>query len=129
MREFTENLGPINALAEAAPGYVWRLQDAHGDATAIRAHPDPLVIINLSVWESVESLQHFVYQTVHQRFLKDRRNWFEKWSEGVWFVLWWVPAGHHPTTAEALDRLARLRAEGQSAEAFDFRRPFPPPAA
>jgi hypothetical protein len=126
MRGFVEGLEPINALADGAPGFVWRLQTEDGDATAVRAWDDVMLILNLSVWETIDQLADFTYKTVHREVMVQRRKWFEKMAE-AYMVLWWVPAGHRPTTAEAIDRLERLRRDGPTPEAFTFRSPFPPP--
>jgi hypothetical protein len=123
--EFVAALDPINALADAAPGFVWRLQDDSGNATSILTTPDPLFIVNMSVWESIEALSDFVYRSDHTPFLRRRREWFEKPSD-AFLVLWWVPAGHIPTTDEALDRLETLRTNGPTPEAFTFRKSFSP---
>jgi hypothetical protein len=123
---FVAALEPINALADAAPGFVWRLQTEDGDATAIRAFPDDLLLVNMSTWTSVEALADFVYQSDHRGVMAHRRQWFEKLDE-AFTVLWWVPAGHRPSLDEAKARLLQLRAEGPTAEAFTFRRPFPDP--
>ena len=125
--EFMDNLDPINALAEASPGFVWRLQTDEGNATAIRAFADdPLLVLNLSVWESMESLADFAYRSAHTPFLRRRGEWFERLGE-VYLVLWWIPAGTVPTVDEALDRLDHLKRIGPSPEAFTFRQPFPHP--
>ena len=124
---FVAALDPVNAAADAAPGFVWRLQTDEGNATGVQASDDPLFIVNLSVWEGVEALAAFVYDDgLHRSVLRGRRQWFERLGE-VFAVLWWVPAGTRPTVAEALDRLDRLRRDGPTAEAFTFRRPFSPP--
>jgi hypothetical protein len=129
MSGFVERLAAINALADGAPGFVWRLQTEEGDATAIRAFPDDeLLIVNLSVWEGIEPLRAFVYQGEHAAALRRRRAWFAPMRD-AFVALWWVPAGHRPTVAEAAARLARLRDDGPSADAFGFARPFPPPCA
>ena len=118
-------LDPINALADDTPGFVWRLQDDTGNATGILTTPDPMFIINLSVWKSLEALSDFVYRSVHKDVLRRRREWFEKPVEPI-VALWWVPEGHIPSTDEALERLDRLRAHGPTAAAFTFRETFPP---
>jgi Domain of unknown function (DUF3291) len=123
--EFKDNLDRINALAEAAPGFVWRLQTDEGNATSIKAFDDDLTILNLSVWTSVEALADYVYRTAHTPFLRRRREWFEK-ADAPIVVLWWVPAGHEPTVAEALERLDHLRANGATSYAFTFRERFAP---
>jgi Domain of unknown function (DUF3291) len=124
---FRRQLDPINALADAAPGFVWRLQTEAGNATDIRPTEDDLFLINLSVWTSIEALRRFTYTTAHVHVLRERRSWFEALADAH-LVLWWIPAGHTPTIEEALDRLARLRREGPTPEAFTFRAPFAPQA-
>ena len=125
--EFMAALDPINALADAAPGFVWRLQTEEGNATSIRAFDDdPLMALNLSVWESIEALADFAYRSAHTAFLRRRGEWFERLGE-VYLVLWWIPAGTIPTLDEAIERLDHLRSFGPSPEAFTFRRPFPHP--
>ena len=126
--DFMAALDRINALAEAAPGFVWRLQTDAGNATDIHAFDDPLLLLNLSVWDSIEHLRAFTYTTAHTDVLRRRREWFERLAEAH-LVLWWIPAGHVPTIAEALDRLERLRRNGPSPAAFTFRVPFEPDAA
>lgn len=126
MEGFRSQLDPINLLADKSPGFVWRLQTDEGNATAIRPYDDERMAINLSVWESLEALQGFVYKSAHVGPLRDRREWFEP-IEGPVLALWWVPAGHIPTVAEAKARLQHLHEHGPSAEAFTFRKPFPAP--
>ena len=123
---FMAALDGINALAEAAPGFVWRLQSDSGNATDIKVSDDPQFIVNMSVWSSVEALFDFVYQSAHTPVMGRRRQWFEKPAE-AYQVLWWVPAGHKPTVEEGLARLAKLNAEGPSPEAFNFKSRFPTP--
>ena len=126
--EFFAHHEPVNALADRSPGFVWRLQTEEGNATDIQLDgDDPLFIVNLSVWESVQALKDYVYRTEHRDFLRRRREWFEVMDELI-MVLWWVPAGTTPTTDEALDRLALLRANGPGPEAFTFREVYEPPA-
>jgi hypothetical protein len=127
MEGFRTQLAPINALADRSPGFVWRLQTDEGNATAIQPYADDnQMAINMSVWESLESLRKFVYQTAHVGPLRDRKQWFEP-IDGPILALWWIAAGHTPTVAEALERLATLKARGPSPEAFTFRQPFPAP--
>lgn len=128
MQDFVAQLDEINQLAEAAPGFVWRLQSDEGDATALRPFEDDRILINMSVWESVEALQHYVYKSAHTDVMKRRREWFEKF-DGFYTALWWVAAGHLPTTEEAKERLAHLNEHGVSDYAFTFQKPFPPPDA
>jgi len=128
--EFVANLDQVNAVAEAAPGFVWRLKDDDTGLSSsyVRAYEDPLVIINFSVWESPEQLQDFVYRSDHTAFLRRRREWFEKMDE-AYVVCWWVRAGHIPTVEDAVARLERLRTEGPSDEAFTLRELRPAPSA
>ena len=127
MDGFRNQLDTINALADSTPGFVWRLQTETGNAMAIRPSPDDdRMAINISVWESLASLQQFVYRSAHAGPLRDRRQWFET-IEGPILALWWVPEGHIPTVAEALERLQVLEERGPSADAFTFRKPFPAP--
>jgi hypothetical protein len=123
---FVAALEPVNALADASPGFVWRLQTEEGDATSIRAFDDELMIVNMSVWESVEALWDFVYAGEHLAYLRRRREWFERIE--MHMVLWWVPAGHRPTVQEAIERLEHLRAQGPTERAFTFKQRFPTPA-
>ena len=124
---FAEALDEINALAERSPGFVWRLQSDSGNATDIHVTEDPLFIINLSVWRSIDELREYAYRSAHKGYLARRREWFERHVEAH-LVLWWVPSGHIPTTDEALERLQRLRREGPSPDAFTFTATYPPPA-
>ncbi|WP_433826845.1 DUF3291 domain-containing protein [Actinoplanes sp. CA-015351] len=127
MAEFVTGLTLMNALADRSPGFVWRLAGEGGDGT-IAAPADPLRIYTLSVWESVEHLRVFAYQSEHLDYLRRRREWFLPHGTEASLVLWWVPAGHTPTMREALIRLDRLAADGPGQEAFTFRQPFPAPA-
>jgi hypothetical protein len=128
MAEFANNLERINALADHADGFVWRLQSEAGDATAIRPFEDPNQLLNMSVWGDLASLNAFVYRSAHTEIMRRRREWFEPISR-AFVVLWWVPRGHRPSVAEAVERLEWLRSRGPTAEAFTFRQPFPPPDA
>ncbi|WJN61515.1 DUF3291 domain-containing protein [Pseudomonas sp. SO81] len=125
MADFVNNLERINALAEASPGYVWRLQDEAGDATALRPFGED-VLVNMSLWADVQSLSDYVYKSAHTEMLKRRREWFDK-VEQAHMVLWWVPAGHLPSVDEAAERLAHFRTHGASAHAFSFRHAFAAP--
>jgi Domain of unknown function (DUF3291) len=126
LADFMAALDRINALAESSPGFVWRLQSDSGNATDILVSDDPQSLVNMSVWSSVESLFDYVYRSAHTDVMKRRREWFEKPTE-AYQVLWWIPAGHVPGVAEALERLAHLRREGPTSHAFTFGRRYPPP--
>ena len=125
MAEFMDNLEPINALADRSPGFVWRLQSDEGDATSIRPFGDDL-LVNLSVWEDVDALKRYVYRTEHLEFVKRRKDWFAPMKEPH-LVMWWMPSGELPDVFEAKSRLEHLCANGPSAHAFTFARPFPAP--
>jgi heme-degrading monooxygenase HmoA len=123
---FVARLAEINALAEGSPGFIWRFQTEDGDATAVRPYDDDRILVNFSVWESPEALGQYVYHSAHAEVMRQRRAWFERMGED-YMVLWWVPSGHRPTVAEAVARLAHLRAHGPSAFAFPYRALFPAP--
>lgn len=127
LADFVAALDPINALADEAPGFVWRLQSDAGDATSIRAYDDDMIIVNMSVWESVEALADFVYRSDHRDVLRRRGEWFERLRETV-LVLWWIPAGDIPSVEQAKQRLELLEKDGPSPEAFTLRTPFAPDA-
>src|SRR5881397_199949 len=102
LADFVAALDPINALADSSPGFVWRLQAEGGDATSIRVFDDDMIIVNLSVWESLEALRTFVYASGHKAVLGRRAEWFEPASEAH-LAAWWVPSGTNPTVQEAVD--------------------------
>ena len=121
---FMDALEPVNALADAAPGFVWRLQTEDGDATAIRPFDDERLLVNMSAWTSVEELAAFVYSGLHRTVMARRREFFVPMRE-AFHVLWWT--GELPTLDEAKARLEHLRAHGPTPHAFTFRSPFPAP--
>ena len=124
--DFRTNLDPVNALAEASPGFVWRLQDeATGDATSIKPFGDDLEIVNLTVWESIDALADFTYRTVHVELLRRRRDFFEVPTQPI-LCLWWIPEGTIPAVDDAIARLEHLREHGPTPRAFTFRNRFEP---
>lgn len=125
MTDFVANLDRINALAEQAPGFVWRLQTEEGDATALRPLGEN-TLVNMSVWRDVQSLNDYVYRSAHVEIMRRRKEWFERMAQ-AWAVLWWVPSGHRPDVAEAAERLAELRAQGPTPRAFAFKQAYPAP--
>jgi Domain of unknown function (DUF3291) len=127
MADFTDNIDAINRLAEEAAGFVWRHQTEEGDSTAIRVRDDDRIIINFSTWESAEALFQFAFYSGHANYYRRRNEWFTH-EDQPYAVLWWVPEGHEPTVGEAEQRLAWLKERGPSAEAFTFKRQYPPPA-
>ena len=123
MKDFVDNLVPINALAENSAGFIWRLQDEIGDATAIQAFEDPDIITNLSVWESLDALKNFMFKTDHVKFMQRRSEWFHR-LPAINHALWWVPEGHIPTLMEAKEKLEYLRKHGDTESAFSLRKAF-----
>ena len=126
--DFVANLDPVNAEADQAPGFIWRLQTEDGDATSISAfewdvHDTAGVIVNLSKWESIEALKDFMYSGKHVEMMKRRFEWFHKVAEAT-TALWWVPTGHIPTTDEAEEKVQHLREHGPTPEAFSLRKLF-----
>jgi uncharacterized protein DUF3291 len=125
---FVAALAPVNAIADGAPGFVWRLQTAAGDSTALRIFDDDALLVNMSTWRSLEALTDYVYRSAHKEIMRRRREFAIPTVEAT-VALWWVPRGHQPTVAEAEERLRHLRAHGPTAFAFGVRTPFPPPGA
>jgi hypothetical protein len=126
MAEFVAQLEAINAVADASPGFVWRLQSESGNATDIQAYSDPRIIINMSVWESAEALFEYVYKSDHLSVLRRRRDWFERANRPI-LALWWIEAGRLPTVEEGVGRLDHLAEHGPTAQAFTFKERFPTP--
>lgn len=127
MAGFMNALDEINALAEATPGFVWRFISDNNNATSERPfEDDEMLLVNMSVWEDVESLFGYTYRSDHTPFLRERKQWFEM-PKDVHVVLWWVPAGHRPTVTEAIERLQHLREHGASPYAFSFKQRFAAP--
>ncbi len=127
MKDFVDNLEGVNKIAEGSPGYVWRLQTDEGDATAIRIFDDDMLLVNMSVWESVEQLKSFVYDSFHIEILKRKKEWFSKFDK-AYQVMWWIRAGTEPSIEEAERRLVYLQENAESPYAFSFRQSFPPSA-
>lgn len=126
MAGFTSRLDELNAIADQSPGFVWRLQTSAGNATYLRPYPgDDSILMNMSVWETIDDLRNYVYRTVHAELLKHRHEWFDKFA-GMYMTLWWVPAGHRPGIDEARKRLGHLEKHGPTQFAFTFKHTFPP---
>jgi len=123
IKEFIDNLEPVNQLAESSEGFIWRLKDDSGDATSIEAFSDPRIIVNMSVWSSIDALKNFMFRTHHRDFLRRKQEWFHNIPEDS-YVLWWVAEGHIPTIAEALIKLELLRKNGDTPNAFTFKSNF-----
>jgi len=127
MEGFVSRLDEIHDLADNADGFVWRWESDSADSSVVEVFGDPLLLVNLSLWESVESLKYFVYKTVHIELIQGREAWFDRMPE-MHQVLWWVPAGYIPSVAEAKYKLDQLRAEGSTYAAFSMAKPFPMPS-
>jgi hypothetical protein len=123
MAEFAANLDRINAMADNAPGFVWRLQSDEGNATSLRVYEDEMILINMSVWESIEALHKYVYYTQHVEFIRRRKEWFERLTTPI-TTLWWVNANHLPTPSEGKERLEWLQEHGATPYAFTFKERF-----
>lgn len=131
LRDFVAALDAVNQEADDAPGFLWRLQAEDGNATSIRAFEWDVqgaagMIVNLSVWQSVDTLANYVFSGQHLAVMKRRREWFVPMRE-AYTALWWVPAGHRPTTDEAEQRVRLLREQGATSTSFTLRRSWPPP--
>jgi hypothetical protein len=125
MRGFMDQIDAMNALADTADGFIWRMVGDGGDYTSIRPFDDPLVIMNISLWRDVDSLKNYVYKTTHMDIVRARHAWFDKMSD-IQQALWWIPAGQRPTALEAREKLELLRRLGATPEAFTFAQTFPP---
>ncbi len=129
MADFVAQLDTINQLAEQSEGFIWRLKGDGNDATSLRPFDDDRIIVNMSVWESSEALQTFVFRSMHTAVMRDRKKWFEKPGvdspDQMMTVLWWIPADHLPTVDEAKERLNYLNANGPGPWAFTFREMWP----
>jgi hypothetical protein len=123
---FFAALDRVNAIADESDGFVWRLQDDSGNATALRPTIDPLFAVNMSVWRDADALFAFVYRSGHTPEMARRREYFERF-DGAYQALWWVPAGHIPTIDEGLSRLWRLDRYGPGPHAFTFKQRFAAP--
>ena len=123
---FLEMLDPVNQTAEASPGFRWRLVSGEDDCPELAAHEADGWLVNMSLWDSLESLQAFIRSPKHLSVMRRRKEWFS--DVEVHLVLWWLPEGETPTFTDAMRRLEQLRAQGPSPEAFDFRHVYPAPA-
>ncbi|KPL96927.1 DUF3291 domain-containing protein [Vibrio splendidus] len=123
IKEFVDNLELVNGIAESSEGFVWRLKDESGDATNIQAFDDPNMIVNMSVWDSVDSLKNFMFRTHHRDFMRRKGDWFHPLPEDT-YVLWWIEEDRIPTLEEAIERLEHLREIGDTPYAFTFKTNF-----
>lgn len=126
MADFVAQLDAINGEAERSPGFVWRLQGESGESSSyLRAYPDPLLLVNLTVWESPAALHAYTYRSGHAAVFRRRKEWFEV-SDRPYVVLWWLPAGQFPNIEDGKARLEHLWEHGPTPFAFTFRQQFPP---
>lgn len=129
LAEFVAALDPINAIAESTPGFVWRLEGEDGQSSSyvdIPGNVDPLVIINFSIWEDLNSLKHFIYKTGHGAYLRRRSEWFEKSAQPT-SAAWWIAAGTIPSVGEAFERVMLLQTMGPTDQAWPLTKPWPKP--
>lgn len=126
MSGFAQRLDEINTLADDSKGFVWRFETATGDAIYLRPFDDKRILFNMSVWQTLEDLRHYVYRSTHLELLKAKENWFTKSNEAH-LALWWIPQGNLPSVEEALEKLRLIQAKGPSADAFTFAKPYPMP--
>ncbi|WKL49940.1 DUF3291 domain-containing protein [Flavobacterium pectinovorum] len=126
MKEFVDNLDLVNTLAEKSEGFVWRLKDDSSNATNLNPYNDEQIIVNVSFWENIETLEGYMYKTFHSEFLKRRKEWFLKFGKAH-TAMWWIPAGQIPTLEEAVEKLDYLQQNGASEIVFDLRNKFPAP--
>ncbi|MFB6777719.1 DUF3291 domain-containing protein [Streptomyces sp. NPDC056352] len=127
LKDFVDALDPVNAVADQAAGFIWRLRGETGNATDVPVFGDSWLIVNMSVWRDTDALTAFMYQGQHRELLARRREWFERVEEAM-TALWWVPAGERPTVQDAEERLRILREHGPTDRAFTLRTSFPAPA-
>jgi heme-degrading monooxygenase HmoA len=128
LADFVAAIDRVNAAAELAPGFVWRLKDESGASSSyVRAYDDERMLVNLSVWESIEALRAYTYSAPHVDIFRRRGEWFEP-HDGPGLVLWWIGAGHIPGIEESIRRLERLARHGPTPHAFTFKQSFPPEA-
>lgn len=125
MAGFVARLDQINALADSSPGFVWRLQAPEGNSAYLRPYDDDRILINMSVWETLDHLRSFVYRSMHVELIRQRADWFEKFK-GAYAALWWVPAGYLPGVDEAKKRIEFLEANGPTQFAFTFQKVYSP---
>ena len=123
MEKFVAQLEEVNAIADGSKGFVWRLKDENNNAVSLNPFGDEKILINMSVWETIEDLEAYVYSGRHLEVLRKRRDWFVKFGQ-VFVALWYIQAGHIPTVEEARERLDYLQKNGPTTYAFDFKTRF-----
>ncbi len=126
MADFVAQLDAVNGLADRSPGFVWRLQGEAGDATTIQAFDEANILINMSVWETIDALFDFTYKSGHTDVFRRRHEWFDT-ADGAHLALWWIRSGQLPRVEQGIARLKYLDRHGPSARAFTIKHRFDPP--
>jgi len=131
MADFVALIDDINRLAEQSEGFIWRPLPIDVSAEKLRAFENYFVpfhlerfFYNMSVWNDVENLKHYVYQTAHANLFRQKDRWMDHFDRAN-LALWWVPAGYRPTVADAAERLLALDEKGATPFAFTFKTFFP----
>ena len=123
MKAFVDSIDEVNNLAESSPGFIWRLKDESNNASSFNPFNDEQIIINISVWEDISSLENFTYKTFHTNFIRRRKEWFTKYGK-AYYALWWIEKGKYPTIEESIEKLTYLQKNGATENAFDFRNKY-----
>ena len=126
MKEFVDNLDNVNEIAEKSEGFVWRLKEEDNNATNLNPYNDEQIIVNYSIWDNIETLEHYMYKTFHSEFLKRRKEWFQAFGQ-VSTAMWWVKKGEIPDLTEAIEKLDYLQKNGPSEIVFNFRKKYSKP--
>ncbi|WP_298346049.1 DUF3291 domain-containing protein [uncultured Algibacter sp.] len=122
MQDFINNVEKINAIADEAEGFIWRMQDEDKDLGA-EIFQDDTLLINMSVWESLVSLFNYTYKSGHIEVFKRKKEWFSK-MKMVHMAFWYIPEGYEPTFQDAKQRLDYLNKYGDTPYAFSFKSKF-----
>jgi hypothetical protein len=130
MATLVARVDEMNALAESSKGFIWRLRGeeiTQMDLCVFETYVVPFqpsrIFYNMSVWNSIGDLQHFVAKTVHAEMLRDRHMWIDHFDRAS-LALWWIPAEHRPSVAESAARLRSLHENGPTPYAFTFSKTF-----
>ena len=113
--KFVNNVDRINGIADRSEGFQWRNTTETKDPIL----GDDRLIATISVWDSVETFERFVWDTLHRQFFQQRADWFEV-MDRMHFAMWWVDPGAQPSLAEAVARLDHLNAHGDTDFAFGW---------
>lgn len=126
LEDFVGDLDRINEIAEKSAGFVWRLKDDSGNATSINPFDDASFIVNISVWETVEDLKYFVYNSGHMEVFRKRAKWFER-MKTPHMALWWIKIDDYPTLEDGKNKLLELEKYGDTPSSFSFKELFDAP--